>query len=39
MTTYRFSALKNDQAEMLSNFQKLVTRLLLKRSQWRFDKQ
>jgi len=34
-----FSALKNVHAEMLCNFQKPFTMLLLMMSQWRFDKQ
>jgi len=33
MTTYQFFSIKNVQAEMLSNFQKPVSRLLLMTSQ------
>jgi len=33
MPAYQFFSLKNVQVEMLSNFQKLVTRLLLMTSQ------
>jgi len=39
ITAYRFFSVKNVQAEMLFNFQKPVTRLLLMTSQWRVDKQ
>jgi len=33
ITAYRFFSIKNVQSEMLSNFQKLVTKLLLMMSQ------
>jgi len=39
ITAYKFFSVKNVQAEMLFNFQKLVTMLLPMTSQWRFDKQ
>jgi len=39
MTTYRFFSIKNVQAKMLFNFQKLVSTLPPMTSQWRFDKQ